>query len=175
MTSLPSIDLGLMAEHLTAHEGIINKLELYQTIVTNTPLKDIIELHANIMHEHVRVMMALINPYQNEYVELAPINEYQMNNHMQIAREQGVGFRDKWIALEGHTTAKTMSNENYFSALMMKNQNVRTIHVQMALQQLEVQNKYEEFIEKMGWVFTPHASAQEQITTFQHYQHILGQ
>ncbi|MFC2946868.1 hypothetical protein [Virgibacillus sediminis] len=28
MAMLPSVDLGLMAEHLEAHEGVINKVEI---------------------------------------------------------------------------------------------------------------------------------------------------
>src|SRR5699024_10205933 len=143
MASLPAIDLGLMAEHLAAHEGIINKLVFYQTKVTNAILKEVIELHASVMREHVRVMLSLINPYQNDYVDLAPLSEH-MRHYNLIAKEQRTNGMDKWIALEGHTTAQSMSNENYVSALMMKNQHVRTIHVQMALQQLEIQDKYEE-------------------------------
>src|SRR5699024_3135295 len=160
MNSLPAIDLGLMAEHLAAHEGVINKLKLYQTEVINATLKEIVVLHANVMSNHVRVMLALINPYQNEYVELAPLSEH-MQHYNLMAEEQGANSMDKWIALEGHTTAQSMSNENYVSALMMQNQHVRTIHVHMALQQLEIQDKYEELLEKVGWVFTPHASAHE--------------
>ena len=38
MTALPAVDLGIVAEHLTAHEGVINKLEVYQANVTNPNL-----------------------------------------------------------------------------------------------------------------------------------------
>src|SRR5699024_660269 len=156
MASLPAIDLGLMAEHLAAHEGIINKLELYQTKVINASLKEIISLQINVMREHARVMLALINPHQNEYVKLKPLNEHVRHYNLQ-AEDHRTKQMDKWIALEAQDTAKSMSNENYASALMMQNQHVSTIHVQMALQQLEIKNKYSELIEKMGWVFTPFA------------------
>ena len=124
------------------------------------------------MRNHVRVMLALINPYQNEYIQLAPLSEH-MQQYNPMEEEQRTNSMDKWIALEVHTTAQSMSNDNYVSALMMQNQHVRTIHVHMALQQLEIQDKYEELLEKVGWVFTPHASAHEQINTYKHYQHIL--
>lgn len=174
--SLPAIDLGLMAEHLTAHEGIINKLELYQTKVTIVSLKKIIVSQTNMMRDHVRVMLALINPNQkNEYVELSPINKYLGFYHMQTAEGQNNSPRDKWIALDGHTTAKNMSNNNYGSALMMQDPYVRNIHVQMALQQFEMLYIYGEIIARMGWMFTPHASTHEQFNTFQHYEYILDQ
>lgn len=62
MPTLPATDLGLMAEHLTAHKGIINKLEVYHEKVTNSKLKEIIALQTDMMRVHVKVMLALINP-----------------------------------------------------------------------------------------------------------------
>ena len=171
--SLPAVDLGLMTEHLTAHEGVINKLELYQTKVINASLKEIMVSHINVMQDHVRVMLSLINPYQNEYVELSPINGHLELYYVQIAGEQNINSQDKWITLDGHTTAKNMSNNNYISALMMQDPYVRNIHVKMALQQFEMLEIYNEFITKMGWTFTPVVSIQEQLNTFQHYEHIL--
>src|SRR5699024_3336103 len=35
MSTLPSVDLGLMAEHLSTHEGMINKLKVYHINTTN--------------------------------------------------------------------------------------------------------------------------------------------
>lgn len=173
MNSLPAVDLGLMADHLIAHEGVINKLELYQTKVTNATLKEIIVSHTSVMRDHVRVMLALINPYLNEHLELTPINEYFRNFYMRIEKEENNNFQDKWISLDGHTTAKNMSNNNYVSALMMQDPYVRNMHVNMAIQQYEMLEIYSQFITRMGWTYTPHASIQEQFNTFQHYEHIL--
>jgi len=156
-----------LADHLTAHEGVINKLELNQSKVTNATLEDIIVSHMNVMRDHVRIMLALINPYQNEYVELSPIKEHLEFYYMQVAGEQNNNSQDKWIALDGHTTAKNMSNNNYVSALMMQDPYVRNMHVKMALQQFEMFDKYGEFITRMGWTFTPHVSIHEQLNTFQ--------
>src|SRR5699024_8678531 len=78
-------------------------------------------------------------------------------------------YNDKWIALEAHAGAKLMSNENYTSALLMKDRNVRNAHVEMAMQQLEIQKRYSDFINRMGWSFVPHADAQEQVKTYQHF------
>src|SRR5690625_5468491 len=102
MNSLPAVDLGLMADHLIAHEGVINKLELYQTKVTNATLKEIIVSHTSVMRDHVRVMLALINPYLNEHLELTPINEYFRNFYMRIEKEENNNFQDK--RSEEHTS-----------------------------------------------------------------------
>ncbi|MFD1849395.1 spore coat protein [Oceanobacillus bengalensis] len=173
MSTLPSVDLGLMAEHLSTHEGMINKLKVYHINTTNPDLKSIIALQINVMMSHVRVMLFLINPDNNEYVEVPDLNMYDVSNK----RADGTGvnkYNDKWIALEAHAGAKLMSNANYTSALLMKNRNVRNAHVEMALQQLEIQKRYSDFINRMGWSFVPHADTQEQVKTYQHFQHLLN-
>ncbi|MDA7027714.1 hypothetical protein PJ311_14095 [Bacillus sp. CLL-7-23] len=48
---------------------------------------------------------------------------------------------DKANALEARATAKSMTTENFFSALMTKNLNVRHAHLQMTLQQALFQEK----------------------------------
>jgi hypothetical protein len=167
MSTLPSTDLGLMAEHLTAHEGEINKLKVYVRNVSNNGLKDIINLQIKMLKDHVRVMLALIDPKQTGYVKLAPLEKLKgLIKDTTSTNNEHV----KWITLEAHNTARTMSNVNYVSALMMKNQNVRDIHVQMALQELEVQKMYEKVMKKMGWGFVPHASKDSQEKTYQYYE-----
>ncbi len=37
--SLPAVDLGIMAEHLSTHEGMINKLKIYYPLLTKPVLK----------------------------------------------------------------------------------------------------------------------------------------
>jgi hypothetical protein len=167
MSTLPSTDLGLMAEHLTAHEGEINKLQIYARNVPNNGLKKIINLQINMLKEHVRVMLALVKPNQAEYVELASLEKLKEPFKHSLPTENE---HLKWITLEAHNTARTMSNVNYASALMMKNQNVRKIHVQMALQELEIQRMYETVMKKMGWGFVPHASKDSQEKTYQYYE-----
>lgn len=175
MTVLPAIDLGLMAEHLSAHKGVINKLSLYEKKVTDVALKEILNLQLNVMRNHVKVMLALINPYQHSYIELPHLNEYRMNYYPQVIEGQEDNADNRWIALESQNTAESMSNENYTSALMMKNQNVRKIHAEMALQQFTLQGRYADLIKGMGWSFVPYASMQEQVKTYQHYQYMLEQ
>lgn len=175
MASLPAVDLGIMAEHLSAHEGIINKLNVYHEKATNIELKEIIAFQGNMMRVHVKVMLALINPHINDYVEVPDLGAYSVNGYYQRVNKQWANYDNKWIALEAHATAKLMSNENYMSAIMMKDKNVRNAHVEMALQQLEAQKRYAEFINRMGWAFVPHVSVQDQVNTYQHFQHMLNQ
>src|SRR5699024_5344445 len=173
MSTLPSVDLGLMAEHLSTHEGMINKLKVYHINTTNPDLKSIIALQINVMMSHVRVMLFLINPDNNEYVEVPDLNMYDVSNK----RADGTGvnkYNDKWIALEAHAGAKLMSNENYTTAILMKNRNVRKDHVEMTLQKLENQKRYTDIINRMGWSFIPHADTQEQIKTYHHFKHLLN-
>lgn len=171
---LPAVDLGLMAEHLPTHEGILNKLKHYLAKVTNADLKDIISLQISVMRAHVKVMLLLINPYQNGYVAVPPLEAYSGNHYF---KEEAWGqdpSKNKSIALEARATAKCMANDNFISALMMKNPNVKHAHIEMALQQAFLQERYSQFIQRMGWEFVPHVSVQDQINTYQHFQHILN-
>src|SRR5699024_10164383 len=114
-----------------------------------------------------------INSDNTGYVEVQDLNMYDGSNK----RADGAGvnkYNDKWIALEAHAGAKLMSNENSTSALLMKDRNVRNAHVEMAMQQLEIQKRYSDFITRMGWSFVTHADAQEQVKTYQHFQHLLN-
>lgn len=174
MAILPAADLGIMTEHLSAHEGVINKLNVYHEKATNNDLKEIIALQVNVMRVHVRVMLALLDPQNNDDVEVPDLNVYRANDFYQGPGKQEVDYNNKWIALEAHTTATFMSNENYVSALMMKDRNARNAHVEMALQQLEVLKRYAAFINQMGWLFVPYVSMKDQVNTYQHFQYILG-
>lgn len=169
MAILPAIDLGLMAEHLTAHQGAIQKLHVYEHNVSNPKLKEIIRLQKNIMKTHVKVMLALINPNTDYYVEVPDIETIKQTSNQAQTNASGNSSNDKWITLEAHNAAKNMANQNYVSALLMKNQNARNAHVKMAQQQLKMQEKYEKIIKQNGWIYTPQATAEEQKKTYQKF------
>ncbi|SET74750.1 hypothetical protein SAMN05421676_107168 [Salinibacillus kushneri] len=172
MAHLPAVDLGLMADHLSAHEGVIHKLKAYQEIVTNHQLRDIIRLQENVMRTHVWVMLALINPEYSHYVEVPPLSNGS-TKHSFNSEKNEISHNNKWIVLELRNTAKNMSSTNYNSALMMQNTNVINAHIEMALQQHQLQKKYDEFITHMRWQFVPRVSVEEQVNTFLHFQHLL--
>lgn len=176
MDSLPAIDLGLMAEHLSAHEGVINKLAAYQSSVTNMELRNILNLQENVMRSHAWVMLAFINPNYHNDVEVPPLTSFRIEHeHTSDKLENGNGGNNKWIALEAHDTAKNMSTENYNSAMKMQNMNVKNAHIEMALQQNQIKEKYASFIKKMGWAFAPNAANRAQTNTFLHFEHLLNQ
>jgi hypothetical protein len=171
--TLPSLDLGLMSEHLTVHQGVIYKLRKYHEKITDGELKEIILLQIKIMSEHVRVMLQLINPNQNNYVEVPPLHFYTSIQFPQHTGRQRDNFKNKPIALEARMTAKSMANENFVSALMMKNPNARHAHIEMALQQTTIQEKYGELIKSRGWEYVPHVCLEEQFNTYQHFYKTL--
>ncbi|WP_163970972.1 hypothetical protein [Oceanobacillus halotolerans] len=169
---LPAVDLGLMSNHLSAHEGVISKLKAYQRIVTNPKLRDIIRIQENVMQTHVWVMLALINPDYSNYVEVPSLSNYGVHHHS-IGEQNKKSNDNKWIALEVRNTAKTMASTNYNSALMMQDLNVKNAHIEMALQQQQLQKMYDDFITNIGWEFVPHSSFQEQVNTYYHFKHLL--
>ncbi|UOR12078.1 spore coat protein [Halobacillus amylolyticus] len=160
-----------MAEHLSTHEGMLSKLKYYHNEVTNAELKQIIDLQIEVIH--VKVMLMLINPYQNGYIEVPSLESFTGD---QYRPEEAWGqntLNNKSIALEARAGTKSMADNNFVSALMMKNPNVRRAHIEMALQ-AALQERYGELIKRMGWAFVPHVSVQDQIDTYQHLQHILN-
>ncbi|WP_047984066.1 spore coat protein [Ornithinibacillus californiensis] len=171
MKGLPAIDIGLMIEHLSTHEGMIKKLEIYRMKVRSEELKDTIDLQIKVMRAHVEVMLSLINPQNDDYVEVPDLRNASLNNY-QTAIDEHVGYNDKWIALEAKASTKMISGENYTAALMMKDNNVRNAHVEMALQQLEIQKKYSEFIKRMGWELTLGISNKKQELAYQFYNQV---
>lgn len=81
MKGLPANDIGLMAEHLSTHEGMINKLKIYHMNVKRLELKDTIDLQIKVMHAHVEVMLSLINPQNDDYVEVPDLRNSNLNNY----------------------------------------------------------------------------------------------
>ncbi|MBT2659353.1 hypothetical protein J7E81_29960 [Bacillus sp. ISL-18] len=110
----------------------------------------------------------MIDPSQNATVTVAALNQLQAVDIPCGKVEQHVS--DKTISFEGSHIAKTMSQDNFNSALRMKTRNVKDIHLQMALQQFNLKERYEEFIKGMGWSHEPNASIQEQNKTVKIYK-----
>jgi hypothetical protein len=165
---LKAIDLGLMAEHLDVHKGVIKKLKSYFCSSKNPTLRQIIYEQILIMSNHVGVMLNLIDPTINETVTVSALNQLQ---HIEIpCRELIHHVSDKTISLEGSHIAKTMSQGNYNSALRMKTHNVKDIHLQMAFQQFRLQERYENFIKGMGWSHEPNVTLEEQNKTVKNYK-----
>lgn len=170
---LKAIDLGLMSEHLNVHKGVIKKLKTYYCAAKNPSLKQIMYEQILIMSNHVGVMINLIDPAHNDSVTVSALN--QLHAVEIPCNENSQHLSDKTISFEGSHIAKTMSQDNFSSALKMKTPNVKEIHLHMALQQYKLQEKYEDFIKAMGWAHDPNASIEEQnktVQTFKDFYHI---
>ncbi|MBY4605716.1 MULTISPECIES: spore coat protein [Bacillus] len=164
---LPAADLGIMAEHLSTHEGVISKLKAYESAVRHNDLRYLLHLHASLLRSHVTAMLALIDPAQTSEVHLP---EMPLVHFYQLSRALSAAEKD--IALEARSTAKLMGSDNFNSALMMKHPNVRNIHLQMSFQDAALQMLYTLLIRRGNGEFVPMASEQMQRLTLQNYQHV---
>jgi len=162
---LKSIDLSLMVEHLTIHKGVLARLESAYCTAQSHILKQIIYEQFVIMRNHVKVMLLLIDPNQNEKITVAALNNLEPVA-IQCSENQGAN-KDINLALELRNTAKTMAHGNFSSALRMKADNVRNIHFHMASQQASLQHRYNHFIGQNMTDVAPKSSLQEQLNTLE--------
>ncbi|MBD8069271.1 hypothetical protein F7888_09775 [Bacillus sp. PS06] len=167
---LPAVDLGIMAEHLAAHEGMINKFKIYYATVRSPVLKNLLLTHIHTLRDHVRAMLVLIDPNQVGQVHL-----HQMKDvHLTLGHEKFTE-QEKDITLEARATAKLMANDNFTSALMMKDHHVKHAHIEMALQEEKLQSMYSEVIKQIDGDFTPKVTEKMQLLTLQKYYHVLNE
>ncbi|WP_019153611.1 hypothetical protein [Robertmurraya massiliosenegalensis] len=168
--TLPAVDLGIIAEHLSTHEGVINKLKMYYRSASNPVLQNLLKLNINVLRNHVVAMLALIDPERNKVVDL-PDMESSLSN-MGAGR---LSEFDKDIALEARATAKLMGSDNFNSALMMKDSNVKNVHLQMSYQDITMQMMYNTLIKEMNGEFVPRVSKEMQMQTLQKYFHVQNE
>jgi spore coat protein CotF len=170
---IKAIDLGLMSEHLMVHKGVLGKLRLYFCLAEDERLKQILYEQAVIMANHVKVMIKLVDPELNERVTAADLQELEP---LEIHCSNTAGsMTDQEIALESRNAAKSMAGTNFSSALEMKTPNVRRIHVQMALQQTGMQDRYSELIKEKGWEYAPDSSRREQEEAVRRFKELFGE
>lgn len=170
---LPAIDAGLMETHLSVHEGKIHKLNTLYYQAQDPYLKKLLLLQLRVMKMHIPVMLHFFDPHLSEWIELPKIEELYQDISPSSYPSHGNHMVDKPIAMEGKSTASTMAQDNFTSALMMKNDNVKHVHVQMALQQYELLKKYENYIKHKGWAWHLNVTKDDQLKTIQKYQHLL--
>ncbi|AXI30609.1 hypothetical protein CIB87_16850 [Priestia megaterium] len=168
---LKAIDLSLMSEHLMTHKGVLKKLAYYYCSVKNPILKQIIYEQFLIMRNHVYVMLELMDPEHNEDVSILALNQVELIDIP--CPETILRLGDKNILLEAHNTAKSMALDNFSSALKMKATNVKSIHVQMALQQVQLEERYSELGKMMGLNQSPDTSSEEQTNTIKRFKRLF--
>lgn len=156
---LKNVDVGLMVNHLSAHNAIIKRLDMYLNHVQNQQIATIIQKQIMIMNNHVQVMKQLLDPKQS-IVNLAPIPN---NVGMVQNQSNNLEISDQDIAVDAHFTASAMAKENFNSAENMKNHQVKKTHTEMALQQSTIAGMYEQLMNQLGWMSQPNVSTSEQI------------
>jgi|GEM_PF-4595961 len=125
-----------------------------------------------IMQNHVKVMIALMNPDQNETIGVNALHKWEpvTFNCKQIS----VGMAQENILIELKTSAETMANKNFNSGLRMKAENVRNIHIQMALQQTMILNRYSALMNKLIKDTAPESLRMEQEETVQIFKNMFN-
>ncbi|MGQ3381114.1 hypothetical protein ACT6P6_24010 [Priestia endophytica] len=168
---LKAIDLGLMAEHLTTHKGVLKKLMYYYHAGQNAMLKQIIYKQFLIMCNHVQVMILLIDLKYNDTVSVSALKQIESIElpHRTVTFQMG----DKNILVEARHTAQSMALDNFSSALKMKTFNVKQIHIEMALQQIQLQEQYSELGKTLGIDYSPDTSLEIQIKTLEHFKKLF--
>ncbi|MDF2947450.1 MAG: hypothetical protein K0S51_2129 [Bacillales bacterium] len=165
---LKSIDLSLMSEHMNVHKGQVEKLANYYCAAKDMELKEIIYNQYLIMKNHVKVMLLLMDPNQNESITSEMLKKVVPTEIP--CQSLSIQMSEQAIATEGKNTAKTMAHDNFASALMMKANNVRDIHIHMALQQVMIQERYNKFTEKKKYEMAPTTTMQTQVETMQNFK-----
>lgn len=163
------IDVQLINEHLTTHEGVLYKLRIYYYQTKNPNLKQFIQKQYMVMLDHVRVMLELLDPNRTKEVKLEPIQFEIVPSFL----EGSTSEQDKPIAIEGRATAQNMANMNFMSALMMKNPNVKAIHKEMSLQQGKIQELYSNFLTRAFNQEPPMSSKEAQQNIINRHKHPL--
>lgn len=166
---LPAMDVQLMNEHLTTHEGVLYKLRMYYYHSKHPILKQIIQKQYMVMLDHVRVMLELLDPNRIKEVTLAPIQLDSFPSSVEGPFAQ----QDKPVAIEGRATGQNMANINFISALMMKDPNVKNIHKEMSLQQAKLQKQYSKFLSKAFNEKPPMSSKEQQQDIIRRHKHLL--
>ncbi|UOR12046.1 hypothetical protein [Halobacillus amylolyticus] len=158
---LNTVDVGLMANHLDAHKGIIKRLELYLNHAKNQQFIHTLEQQIGILKNHVKVMNQLLDPNNTSPVTLPSIPQSTLNGGKQTSSVD-IGLVDRDMAFDAHFTANAMAKDNFVSSNDMKNQQVKQLHSGMAMQQSHIGNQYEMLAQQLGWLNPPQATNLEQ-------------
>jgi hypothetical protein len=169
---LKMIDLSLMAEHLPVHKAELDKLASYICSLQNKEVKQVATEQYMIMQNHVKVMVALMNPVQNENIGVSDLHKWEP---VEInCQQSSIGMSQDNMLIELAASAETMANKNFNSGLLMKADNVRNIHVHMALQQMMILNRYITLMDKLTKDTAPESSRVEQEETYDTFKNMFN-
>ncbi len=169
---LKMIDLSLMAEHLPVHKAELDKLASYICTIQDSEIKRAATEQYMIMENHVKVMIALMDPVQNETISIEDLHKWEP---VQFSCQQNdIGMSEENILKELATSAESMANKNFNSGLRMKAENVRNIHIHMALQQSTMLNRYNALMNKFIKDTAPVSSRREQEETMETFKKMFN-
>lgn len=168
---LKMIDLSLMANHLKVHKAELAKLRNIICTVPNQKIKQVATEQYMIMKNHVYVMIALMNPNQNESVSVESLHHWELPQFDCDQTCSGVDEKDTLIDLQ--SSADFMAQNNFQSALRMQADNVRNIHFHMAFQQTMIFNKYVALIKELTEDTAPESSLKKQEETYHKFKEMF--
>ncbi|WP_186580098.1 hypothetical protein [Aquibacillus kalidii] len=171
MQKLPVSDFRLMTEHLVKHKGMINKLGDYEEVVQHPTLKHIIGVNKRVMESHVEAMILFINPEYNEPIHLSPVEPFDLES-LEGYDELESCMPDQLIVPNLIQMTERMSNTNHQSALKMRHKNVRTCHIEMALQQETLNESYCLYAKQMGWANVSDTVDEIQLEAYEYFQNM---
>lgn len=168
---LPASDLGLIATHLPAHDGMIMKVKLLAKETKDEKLLELLNKKVGILRSHVRIMMDMIDPDKSEFKKLPDLNELPQGQLETASR--GSQQMDKHIAMEIKASTEAMAKDNFVSALKMKDLQVKQTHIEMALQQVTMLKMVTELLKENGADVTPLVAPDEQKKVANHFSHMM--
>ncbi|RKL67408.1 hypothetical protein CR203_08575 [Salipaludibacillus neizhouensis] len=169
---LPVIDIGLMNEHLATHEGLLGKLDVYLEATLDKFLMKLITVQREMLKVHIQVMLELLLPQKEEWVNL-PNENLEEELDLSTATDSTGNELTKRISLELQATANSMARTNFNSALMMKNENVKQVHFEMAIQQATYLNYVNYFVEENEWSISVKGTEDQQNKIIEHFKHLV--
>lgn len=172
---LPATDLGLINSHLSSHDGIIQKTKMQLKEVENPVLKQLLNTKLEALHNHVAVMLEVIDPEKEDFSEVPSVDKLSGDSDMKKKEVKTGRKLEIHLALEAKTTAEQMAVDNMFSAVKMKEPKVKQAHLDMALQQTELLKGITKFLEENDAQVAPVSSVEEQNKVLEHYKHMKNE
>lgn len=171
---LPSADIGLITNHLLAHDGLIRKIKMHITKVESSALKNVLNKKLSVLRNHVKLMLEMLNPDKSDFTDVPDLSELPPGSKA-FQKIENASELDKHIALETKTAAESMALDNFFSALKMKDPKVKAAHEKFALQEVELLKEITEILKEMDAEIIPVSSVKEQQKVMKHFEHILSE
>ncbi|UQX57149.1 hypothetical protein M5V91_28825 (plasmid) [Cytobacillus pseudoceanisediminis] len=118
-------------------------------------------------------MLEIMDPDKSEFPELPKLDHLPKVETIQEIENESNPNAEKHIALEGKASAESMAQNNFVSALKMKDPKVKQIHIEMALQQVKIIEEITEFLKGQNAEIVPLGTAVEQNKVIKYFQHII--